>query len=109
MSRGEAILTSGQIALEADGSLHAPDDAAAQARRCFEQIQGLLEAAGASLSDVVKTTVYLTDFDDLAAVREARDALPWTVPPATTAVQVAALLYPQARVEIEAIAVRERE
>jgi enamine deaminase RidA (YjgF/YER057c/UK114 family) len=105
VAQGDVVFTSGQLALEADGTLHAPGDAGAQAVRCFEQIQALVEAAGGSLSDVVKTTVYLSDFADLDAVREARDGLDWGTPPATTAVQVAALLFPEARVEIEAVAV----
>ena len=82
-----------------------PDDAGAQARRCFEIIEGALAEAGAALSDVVRTRMYLTSAEDGAAVGAVHGELLGHVRPAATMVVVAGLLDPAWKVEIEAEAV----
>ena len=102
---GSMVFVSGQVALGSDGTVVGEGDAEAQARVCFESVARLLVAAGGSLADVVKTTVYLREMNDLPAVRAARDSQPWAVPPATTAVAVEALVDERLLVEIDAVAV----
>lgn len=105
IAAGDLIFCSGQVALDpATGEL-GPDDVQGQARRALENLSAVLQAAGSSLADVVKTTVFLVDMADYAKVNEVYGEYFSDVPPARSAVAVAAL--PRgARVEVEAIAVR---
>jgi 2-iminobutanoate/2-iminopropanoate deaminase len=97
------VFTSGQIGREADGSV--PSDFARQAELAIDALVEALEGLGASLATVVKTTVYITDAADFAAMNEIyaqRFAEPW---PARTTL-VSALAHPSLTFEIEAIARR---
>ena len=82
-----------------------PDDAGAQARRCFEIIAAALAEAGASLDDVVRTRMFITSADYGDAVGTVHGKLLGHVRPAATMVVVAGLLDPAWKVEIEAEAV----
>ncbi len=82
-----------------------PDDAGAQARRCFDIIAAALEEAGASLTDVVRTRMYVTSAEYADAVGAVHGELFADVRPAATMVMVAGLLDPAWKVEIEAEAV----
>jgi 2-iminobutanoate/2-iminopropanoate deaminase len=100
---GQLVFLSGQIPLRADGSV-VEGGIREQATQVLENMRGLLDAAGADFSKVVKTTIYLADMGDFAAVNEiyaASFAQPY---PARTTVQVARLPR-DVRVEIDAIAV----
>jgi enamine deaminase RidA (YjgF/YER057c/UK114 family) len=100
--RGRLVVVSGQIAQDEHGELVGPGDPAAQARQVFENLRRCLAAAGAGFGDVVKLTFFVLDVADLPAVRDARDAvIDTTRPPASTAVQVAALFAPGYRLEVE--------
>jgi enamine deaminase RidA (YjgF/YER057c/UK114 family) len=101
---GDRVVVSGTAPVWPDGSC--PDDAEAQARRCFEIIGAALAEAGSSLADVVRTRMFLVSADDGEAVGRAHGAVFGDVRPAATMVVVAALLDPRWRVEIEAEAVR---
>jgi enamine deaminase RidA (YjgF/YER057c/UK114 family) len=100
---GDRVLVSGTAPVFPDGSC--PDDAAAQARRCFEIIGAALAEAGAGFADVVRSRVLLVDVADAPAVSAVHAAVYRDVRPAATMVAVAALLDPRWRVEIEAEAV----
>lgn len=100
---GPRVLVSGTGPVWPDGSC--PDDAGAQARRCFEIIEAALHRAGASLPDVVRTRMYLTSVDHAAAVGAVHRELFGDTRPAATMVVVTALLDPAWKVEIEAEAV----
>jgi enamine deaminase RidA (YjgF/YER057c/UK114 family) len=103
--RGRLVVVSGQVAQDERGELVGAGDPAAQARQVFENLRRCLAAAGAGLGDVVKLTFFVLDIADLPAVREARDAvIDTTRPPASTAVQVAALFAPGYLLEVEALA-----
>jgi len=105
---GRLVALSGQVALNEDGHLVGRGDVEAQARQVFENLARCLAAVGAGFDDVVKLTFYLTDIRHLAAVRAARDAFVDTAnPPASTAVQVAALAVPGLLVEVDALAIVE--
>jgi len=92
--------------LDEHGELVGPGDPVAQTERVFENLGLALAAAGATFADIVKFGVYVTDMSILPVVREIRDRhVDPAQPPASTAVQVAALFRPGYLVEIDALAV----
>jgi 3-hydroxyisobutyrate dehydrogenase len=99
------IYVSGQIAFDADGQLVGRGDLRAQTEQVFENLARVLEANGASFEDVVKLQTFFTTLDDLAGSREVRGRYLPTEPPASTAVQVAALVVPDALIEVDLVAV----
>jgi 2-iminobutanoate/2-iminopropanoate deaminase len=99
------IHVSGQIAIDLEGNLVGPGDLRVQTRQVFENLRAILEAHGATFADVVKIGTYLTTLDDLAGMREVRSEYLTSEPPASTAVQVAALVVPEALIEIDLVAV----
>jgi enamine deaminase RidA (YjgF/YER057c/UK114 family) len=101
--RGRLVVVSGQVAQNERGELVGAGDPAAQARQVFENLRRCLAQAGAGFGEVVKLTFFVLDVADLPAVRAARDAVIDTArPPASTAVQVAALFAPGYLIEVEA-------
>lgn len=101
---GGLVFVSGCVAVDADGHVVAPGDVAAQARLVHEHLGRALLAAGSDLAHVLKVTVYLTDINDRQAVNEMRQEYFGDARPASTLVQVSALVFPELRVEIEAVA-----
>ena len=104
---GRLIFCSGQIPLDpATGEMVGAGDVRAQTERVMQNLAAVLAAAGASFANVAKTTIFLTDLQDFAAVNEIYGKYVGANPPARATVQVAGL--PRgAAVEIEAIAVVE--
>jgi 2-iminobutanoate/2-iminopropanoate deaminase len=102
---GNELFCSGQVGFDpASGELSA-SDAAGQAQQALQNLGAVLEAGGMSYADVVKTTVFLIDMNDFAAVNEVYAKYFNTAKPARSTVAAAAL--PRgARVEIDAIAKR---
>jgi enamine deaminase RidA (YjgF/YER057c/UK114 family) len=100
---GDRVMVSGTAPINADGSVDA--DPFAQAERCLAIIGDALAEAGAGLSDVVRTRIFLVDPADAGDVSAAHGRAFADVRPAATMVVVAALLDPRWRVEIEAEAV----
>ena len=105
IASGDLVYTAGQIPMDPDTGKLAGGDVQAQAHRALKNLQAVLEAAGSSLDHVVKTTVFLQDIGDYAAVNEVYGTYFGDSPPARSAVQVAALPL-GARLEIEAVALR---
>ena len=100
---GGFLFVSGQIPLDpATGDL-VDGDVRAQTRRVLENLGGILTASGASFTRVVKTTVYLVDMNDFAAMNEVYSTFFGTSAPARATVQVGRLPK-DVRVEIDAIA-----
>ncbi len=100
---GGLLFISGQIPLVPETGAFAADDIAGQTTQCLENIKVILEAAGGSLANVVKTTVLLQNINDFAAMNEVYARYFTQECPARAAVAVAAL--PKgALVEIEAVA-----
>lgn len=98
---GSLLFTSGQIPLRADGSL-VEGGIEEQTSQVFDNLRAVIEAAGASLGQVVKTTVFLKDLQDFAAMNGIYEAAFGSHRPARSAVQVARLPR-DVLVEIEAI------
>jgi 2-iminobutanoate/2-iminopropanoate deaminase len=101
---GDLVFVSGQVPLDRQGQV-VGDGAAEQARQALANLVAQLRAAGLGPEAVVKTTIYLTDMDDFAAVNEAYAAVFAPPYPARSTVQVARLPK-DVKVEIEALAVR---
>ncbi len=98
------VFLSGQIPVDGEGNV-VGDTAAEQARQAMENLRTLVRTTGLSMSDVVKTTIFLTDIADFAAVNEVYAGYFEPPYPARSTVQVAAL--PKGvRLEIEALAIR---
>ncbi len=101
---GRMVFTSGQIPLVPDTGVFVEGGIDEQTEQVLRNLAAVLEEAGASLDDVVKTTVFLADMDDFAAMNEVYGRFFLKQPPARSTVQ-AARLPRDARVEIDAIAV----
>ncbi|GGT96340.1 MULTISPECIES: RidA family protein [Streptomyces] len=102
---GRFVAISGQCSLDASGAVVGEGDPGMQARQIFWNLRRCLAAAGAGFGDVVKLTYFVTDVAHLPAVREARDEAFGSAPlPASSAVQVSALVRPELLLEIEAYA-----
>ena len=104
---GRFVAVAGTAPLGPDGRTVGPGDAAAQARRCLEIVGQALEAAGASLSDVVRTRILLTRIEDWQQVARVHGEFFRTVRPANTVMQVSRFIDPEWLVEVEADAVVE--
>ena len=103
MRTGSLLFCSGQVPLDPSSGELIKDDIEWQARRCLENLAAVCEAAGGSLADAVRCTVYLTDMNDFARVNEVYGSFfEGHDPPARVAIGVAAL--PKgADIEIDAI------
>lgn len=102
---GDQVFVSGTTSVQSDGSVAGGSDAYAQARAALERIEAALREAGASLEEVVRTRIYVTDMRELDAVGRAHAECFGDVRPASTGVEVTALARPGMLVEIEADAI----
>ena len=101
----DLVFTAGQIAMTPDGDSLADEPIDVQTERALDNLAAVLEEAGSSLDDVLKTTVYLADIDDFGKMNEAYADYFESDPPARSAVQAGALPLGMG-VEIEAVATR---
>jgi enamine deaminase RidA (YjgF/YER057c/UK114 family) len=103
---GQQIWVSGTAPVAEDGSgVHAPGDAEAQARRCLVILARALDELGAELSHVVRTRMFVTDISRWAEYGRAHQAAFGAHPPATSMLEVKALIDPAMLIEIEADAI----
>ena len=100
---GGLLFLSGQVALDPKTNEFTAGDIRQQTERTLENIKGILEASGANLHHVVKTTVFLKDMNDFSAMNEVYGRYFTSAPPARSTVQVARLPK-DALVEIEVVA-----
>ena len=99
----KAIFVSGQLARDSKGEVVAPGNMRAQLRQVGENIKAALEAAGASLKDIVKTNTYVTDIEEYFKHVDVRMEYFGALPTSTT-IQVSKLAHPDLVVEVEVIA-----
>ncbi len=99
---GNVVHVSGTTATDAEGNIVGVDDAYTQARQALANIGAALRAVGARPEDVVRTRIYVTDISRWEEVGRAHGEVFGTIRPATSMVEVRALIAPEMLVEIEA-------
>jgi reactive intermediate/imine deaminase len=100
---GRFVFISGQNGIDVNGN-HA-EGLEAQTIQTLENVRGALAAAGATFSDVMKLTIYMTNIADRPKIREIRERYFPGERPAVTTIGVAALYAPESVIEIDAIAI----
>jgi reactive intermediate/imine deaminase len=101
---GDLLFVSGIVPVDERRELVGGDDIVAQARCVFENMRQVLAAADCTFADVVKVTLYLTDIADRPLVNPVRQEVFGATRPASTLVEVPALVIPGAKLEVEAVA-----
>src|SRR5215213_9885353 len=103
---GRTVYIAGQVAFDSTGAVVGQGDFTAQAEQVFKNLQSALLSVNGSLSDLVKTTTFITDIKHIGALRDVRARyLSKSQPPANTLVAVSSLARPELMIEIEAVAV----
>jgi enamine deaminase RidA (YjgF/YER057c/UK114 family) len=102
---GPFIAVTGTASLDERGEMFCAGDAAAQTRRCLTIIAETLAKLGAQLGDVVRTRIFVTDIRQWETIGRIHGEVFGTIRPATTMVEVRALIDPRMLVEIEADAI----
>jgi len=87
-TNGDILITAGQLPLTTDGDLLDDESVADQTGQCLRNVEAILESEGLSLSDVLKTTVFLDDIDDFDEFNQAYSEFFDAEPPARSAVGV---------------------
>lgn len=101
---GDLLFVSGCVPMDTNGSLVGPGDLEAQARQVMENMASVLAASGTDFSQVLKTTVFMTDISRRKVPDAVRREYFGERPPASTIVEVTALTAEGIEIEIEAIA-----
>ena len=102
---GRTIYVSGQVSMDAEGNVVGEGDITAQTETVLEHVKTVVEEAGGGMEDIVKVTVFITDmglYDEIHEVRRRYFEEPF---PASSMVEVSALVDPRLLIEIEAVAV----
>ncbi|MFC4779090.1 RidA family protein [Paenibacillus sp. GCM10023252] len=106
VSEATSTIYTGTItSLDVDWNVVGAGDIRAQTRKTIENLELILEAAGATLADVVKTTWYLVDINHMPIVAEIRNEMFGGAVPASGTIPINKLFYPELLLEMEAIAV----
>jgi enamine deaminase RidA (YjgF/YER057c/UK114 family) len=106
--RGTPLYIAGQVALDASGAIVGEGDIEAQVEQVYRNIRGVVEAAGGSMADIVKITIYTTDLAYRTAIGAARERHLAEPKPASTFLVISSLAQPGFLVEIEAVAIIEQ-
>ena len=101
---GKTLYVSGLVATDGQGNIVGAGDAVEQTRQIFRNLRRILEAAGATPSDVAKLTIFMRDVDQRPLINPVRQEFFGPHRPASTLVEVSALVRPELLLEIEAIA-----
>jgi enamine deaminase RidA (YjgF/YER057c/UK114 family) len=103
---GRTVYIAGQVAFDSAGAVVGEGDFAKQAEQVYRNLERALQSVGGTMTDLVKTTTFVTDIKNLPSLREVRSRrLSKTQPPANTLLQVSSLARPELLIEIEAIAI----
>jgi 2-iminobutanoate/2-iminopropanoate deaminase len=99
------LFVSGHVSQDSDGQTVSRGDMRAQTEQCLANIRDVLKAAGGTMEDIVKVTVFVTDVSRITEIHEVRAGFFRRPYPASTLVGVARLIDPDWLIEIEAVAV----
>jgi 2-iminobutanoate/2-iminopropanoate deaminase len=102
---GRTIYVAGQLARDQAGNIVGPGDMRAQMEQTFKNLDACLKTAGASWADVVKTSTFVTNYEEFSKHSDVRMRYIGVASPTSTTVQISRLAQPEAMVEIELIAV----
>ncbi|HRG24441.1 MAG TPA: RidA family protein [Chitinophagaceae bacterium] len=102
---GNTIEVTGTVAVDANNELVGKNDAYAQTRFIIEKIEAVLKRAGASLSDVVRTRMFVTDISRWEEYGRAHGEFFSSIKPCTSMIEVKGLIDPEYLIEIEATAI----
>jgi 2-iminobutanoate/2-iminopropanoate deaminase len=105
VTAGPLLFITGLLGLDLEGRLVGADSAAAQTEQVFVNLKAILAASSATLEDVVQATVYLTNIEDMTAIRPVRAKYFPKDGPASVLVAVSRLAFENAKIEMDAIAV----
>ena len=101
---GGLLFVSGIVPVDEHGRLVGEGDVVEQTRQVFRNMELVLRAAGCTFADVVKVTVFLTDVNDRPLVNPVRQEVFGETRPASTLVEISALVIPGAKIEVECVA-----
>jgi enamine deaminase RidA (YjgF/YER057c/UK114 family) len=104
-SGGRLVFCAGAVAFDADGNVVGQGDIVAQTRQVMENLRLALQAAGATFADVVKVTNYVVDASEWPKILPVRAEYLKEPYPASSFIEVSALMFPDLLIEIEAVAV----
>lgn len=104
----EMFFVTGQVAMDKDGNAVAPDDITKQTDFVFQNIKTILKEGGASLEDIVKTVIYVTDMDKYGEVSAVRNKYLGKTKPASTLVEINRTIKEGCDVEIEVVAIKNK-
>jgi len=104
---GKMVFVAGQLARDANGNCVGKGDMRAQIQQVGENIKACLEAAGATLADIVKTNTYVTDYEEFSKHGDMRLRYFGPATPTSTTVQISRLADPDAMIEIEELVAAE--
>lgn len=103
---GNTIEVSGTVAVDADNNIVGKNDAYLQTRFILQKVEGVLRDAGFSLSDVIRTRIFVTDISKWEEVGKAHGEFFRSIKPATSMIEIKALISPEYLVEIEVTAAK---
>ena len=103
---GKVLHITGQVAWDSDGAVIGEGDCEAQARRCFDNVEHILNAVGGRLEDIVSLTIFYVEPDDMPAIQKVRaERLQLDHGPVSILIQAGGLIAPELLVEVIPIAV----
>jgi enamine deaminase RidA (YjgF/YER057c/UK114 family) len=102
---GDQVFVTGTTAVDPDGTVHAPGDGYAQAIQCLRTIERALAEVGATLHDVTRTRMFVTDIDRWEEFGRAHSEVFGEHPPTTSMIEIRRLIHPDMLIEVEADAV----
>lgn len=102
------VFVTGQIAMDQEGNAVAPNDIEAQTTYVFENIQKILNEADASLDDVVKVVIYVTNISDFKRISPIRNIYFQNAKPVSTLVEINSTVKEDCDIEIEVIAIKRK-
>ena len=105
MGTKSMVFVSGQLAMDAEGVPVAPNDIAEQTRYIFENIKTILKEAGATLEDVVKVQIFLTDISKFSQVSAVRNEYLENIKPVSTLLEISRTVREGCEIEIEVTAI----